>query len=124
VLYFYPKDDTPGCTIQACDFTAGVEQFDELDALIIGVSPDPPTSHQKFVAKHSLNITLLSDLDHKVMAKYEAWGEKSMYGKTTVGVKRSTVLIDPDGKVAHHWKTVKAAGHADKVKEKLEALRG
>jgi peroxiredoxin Q/BCP len=124
VLYFYPKDDTPGCTIQATEFTAGVEQFEELDAVILGVSPDPQTAHQKFIARHSLNITLLSDTERSVMAAYGAWGEKSMYGKKVTGVIRSTVLIDPAGQIAHHWKSVRSKGHAEKVREKLQELRG
>jgi peroxiredoxin Q/BCP len=123
VLYFYPKDDTPGCTIQACDFTAGVRGFAALDAEVLGCSPDSTESHRKFVAKHKLKITLLSDPDKKVMTRYGAFGEKMMYGKKTVGVIRSTVLIDPRGKVAHHWRRAQAKGHADKVKEKLAELR-
>ncbi len=123
VLYFYPKDDTPGCTTEACDFTAGLHAFRKLDAVVLGCSRDSPESHRKFITKHGLKITLLSDPDHKVMENYGAWGEKMMYGKTTQGVIRSTVLIDPEGKVAHHWRAVKAAGHAEKVKEKLEELK-
>lgn len=123
VLYFYPKDDTPGCTTEACDFTAGLNAFRKLDAVVLGCSRDSPESHRKFITKHGLKITLLSDPDHKVMEKYGAWGEKMMYGKTTEGVIRSTVLIDPEGKVAHHWRAVKAAGHAENVKEKLEELK-
>ena len=119
VLYFYPKDDTPGCTTQACDFTANIADFEGMDALVLGCSPDSPESHQKFIAKHDLSITLLSDPDKKVMEKYDAFGEKMMYGKKTVGVIRSTVIIDPTGKVAHHWKSVRAKGHVDKVKEVL-----
>ena len=124
VLYFYPKDDTPGCTVEACDFTAGIKQFEKLEATVLGCSPDSPESHRKFIAKHKLKIGLLSDPEHKALEKYGAWGEKNMYGRTTMGVIRSTVLIDPHGKVAHHWGKVKAAGHADAVKEKLKELRG
>ena len=123
VLYFYPKDDTPGCTVEACDFTAGVKQFERLDAAVYGCSPDTPESHRKFIAKFDLAIPLLSDTDHKVMEKYDAWGEKNMYGKITEGVIRSTVIIGSDGKVAAHWKRVKAAGHAEQVRKKLEELR-
>ena len=124
VLYFYPKDDTPGCTVEACDFSAGLKQFEKLDAVVLGCSADSEESHRKFVAKYKLKITLLSDPDRALMEKYGAWGEKMMYGKKTVGVIRSTVLIDPSGKVAHHWKKVQAKGHADKVRETLAALRG
>ncbi|MFO1428604.1 MAG: thioredoxin-dependent thiol peroxidase [Candidatus Competibacteraceae bacterium] len=123
VLYFYPKDDTPGCTTEACDFTAGLKDFEALDATVLGCSPDSAASHRKFITKHNLEITLLSDEDHAVMDRYGAWGEKNMYGKISQGVLRSTVLIDPEGKVAHHWKNVKAAGHAEQVRRKLEELQ-
>ena len=122
VLYFYPKDDTPGCTVEACEFTAGLPKFGKLDAAVFGCSRDTPESHRKFIAKYKLKIRLLSDPDHEVMEKYGAWGEKNNYGKKTMGVIRSTVLIDPAGKVAHHWATVKAAGHAEQVREKLTEL--
>ena len=124
VLYFYPKDDTPGCTTEACEFTEGVEAFADLDAVVLGCSPDSPESHRRFIAKHGLGLRLLSDPDHGVMERYGAWGEKTMYGRTSTGVIRSTVLIDPQGVVAFHWPNVKAAGHAAKVKEKLAELRG
>jgi peroxiredoxin Q/BCP len=120
VLYFYPKDDTPGCTTEACEFTSGLKQFEELDALVIGVSADSPESHRKFIQKHGLKVLLLSDPDHAVMEQYGAWGPKLTYGKETIGVIRSTVLIDPQGKIAHHWPKVKAEGHAEQVREKLE----
>lgn len=122
VLYFYPKDDTSGCTVEACEFTKGLSGFERLDAVVIGCSPDAPEKHKKFIAKHRLKIRLLSDPDHKVLEKYGAWGEKNLYGKTTMGVIRSTVLIDPEGKVAHHWPKVKAQGHADQVRSKLAEL--
>ncbi len=123
VLYFYPKDDTPGCTTEACEFTSGLTDFEALEATVLGCSPDSSESHRKFIAKHDLGITLLSDPDHAVMEKYGAWGEKNMYGKKTTGVIRSTVIIDPDGKVAHHWKKVQAKGHAEKVRETLAGLQ-
>ena len=123
VLYFYPKDDTPGCTTQACEFTASIKDFGKLDAKVLGCSPDSPESHRKFIAKHSLAIDLLSDPDRKVMEKYDAFGEKVLYGKKSLGVIRSTVLIDPAGKVAHHWRKVSSKGHAAKVAEKLAELR-
>ena len=124
VLYFYPKDNTPGCTTEACEFTEGIQAFKDLDAVVLGCSPDSPESHRKFIAKHDLRLRLLSDPDHEVLERYGAWGEKKMYGRTSQGVIRSTVLIDPEGRIAHHWPKVKAAGHAEAVKQKLEDLRG
>jgi thioredoxin-dependent peroxiredoxin len=123
VLYFYPKDDTPGCTTEACEFTDGIKAFEKLDAVVLGCSADTPDSHRRFIAGHDLKVTLLSDPDRAVMKTYGAWGEKSMYGRTTMGVIRSTVLIDPQGKVTFHWPNVKADGHAEKVREKLAELR-
>lgn len=122
VLYFYPKDDTPGCTVEACEFTAALPDFRGLGAVIFGCSADGASAHTKFIAKHKLGIQLLTDADRKVMNAYGAFGEKMMYGKKVEGVIRSTVLIAPDGTVAHHWKTVKAAGHAEQVKLKLLEL--
>ena len=124
VLYFYPRDDTPGCTKQACEFTGSIKEFQGLDAVVLGCSPDDPESHRKFIARHKLKITLLSDPRHKTMEKYGAWGEKVLYGRASVGVIRSTTLIDPTGKVAHHWKQVRAAGHAAHVATRLAKLRG
>lgn len=123
VLYFYPKDDTPGCTTEACEFTDGIKAFEKLDAAVLGCSPDTPESHRKFIAKHGLKVRLLSDPDRAVMKAYGAWGEKSMYGRTSMGVIRSTVLIDPEGNVAFHWPKLKAAGHAEQVRAKLAELR-
>ena len=123
VLYFYPKDDTPGCTIQACDFTAGLAGFGELDAVVLGCSPDDAASHRRFIDKHALRLDLLSDPEHELLARYGAWGEKTMYGRTSFGVIRSTVVIDPQGRVAYHWPKVKAEGHAAAVREKLAELR-
>lgn len=123
VLYFYPKDDTPGCTVQACDFTAGLAGFAELDAVVLGCSPDDAASHRRFIDKHALRLDLLSDPEHELLARYGAWGEKTMYGRTSFGVIRSTVVIDPQGRVAHHWPKVKAEGHAAAVREKLVELR-
>ncbi len=124
VLYFYPKDDTPGCTTQACEFTDSIADFEGLDAAVLGCSPDSPEKHRTFIAKHDLKVRLLSDPEHHVMEAYGAWGEKNMYGRTSMGVIRSTVLIDPAGKVAAHWPRVKAKGHAAKVQERLQELRG
>lgn len=123
VLYFYPKDDTPGCTKEACEFSGELPRFARMDAVVLGCSPDTPERHRAFIKKHKLRLTLLSDPDRRIMQKYGAWGEKKLYGKTTIGVIRSTVLIDDRGRVAHHWRAVKAAGHAEKVRERLGALR-
>ncbi len=124
VLYFYPKDNTPGCTTEACDFTDSLKDFEKLNAVVLGVSPDSTESHRKFIDKQNLKITLLSDPNKKVLEKYGAWGTKKMYGKETKGVIRSTFLIDPKGKVAHQWSNVRAKGHVDKVHEKLAELAG
>ena len=123
VLYFYPKDDTPGCTTEACEFTDGIAQFEDMNAVVLGCSPDSPEKHSTFIAKHGLGVRLLSDPEHKVMESYGAWGEKNMYGRVTVGVIRSTVIIDPEGRVAHRWARVKAKGHAEKVRERLHQLQ-
>ena len=124
VLYFYPRDDTPGCTTEACEFTEGIEAFRDLDAVVLGCSPDTPAKHRKFIEKHGLAVRLLSDQEHAVMEAYGAWGEKKMYGRPVTGVIRSTVLIDLNGKVAHHWPNVKAKGHAAQVQSRLEELAG
>ena len=124
VLYFYPRDDTPGCTIEACDFTSSLKAFEKLGATVYGCSPASIESHQKFIKKFKLKVGLLSDPTHKMMEKYSAWGEKNMYGKISEGVIRSTVLINPAGKVAKHWKRVKAKGHAEYVQKALAELAG
>lgn len=122
VVYFYPKDDTPGCTKEACGFRDLWKDIEKTGTVVLGVSPDDGASHQKFVAKYGLPFTLLSDPDRKVMEKYGAWGEKNMYGRKTMGVIRSTVLVGPDGKVKKHWKRVpKAEAHPEKVLEVLKA---
>lgn len=123
VLYFYPRDDTPGCTTEACEFTAGIADFAGLEAVVLGCSPDPPARHRAFIAKHRLVLRLLSDERHEVMERYGAWGEKTSYGRVSQGVIRSTALVDPEGRVAHHWPRVKAAGHAEQVRRRLEELR-
>jgi peroxiredoxin Q/BCP len=124
VLYFYPKDNTPGCTTEACDFTQGLKDFEALNAVVLGCSPDSPDEHCKFIEDQGLGLTLLSDPDTQVMRQYGAYGEKTRNGETTEGVLRSTVLIDPDGKVAYHWPEVKPEGHAGEVRQKLQALVG
>lgn len=121
VLYFYPKDDTPGCTKEACGFRDAWKELQRLGVAVLGVSPDAGASHQKFRDKYRLPFPLLSDPDRKLMAKYGAFGEKTLYGKKTMGVIRSTVWIGPDGKVRRHWARVaKAEAHPEQV---LAALR-
>jgi thioredoxin-dependent peroxiredoxin len=115
LVYFYPKDDTPGCTREACQFNDNLHAFQHANVPVIGISPDDAQSHQRFRAKYGLAFPLLSDPDHQVLDAYGAWGEKSLYGKQTVGVLRSTFLIDQDGKVARAWYNVKAEGHAAQV---------
>lgn len=124
VLYFYPRDDTPGCTVEACEFTASLAQFQKRNAVVFGCSADGAAAHQKFIHKHKLGIRLLTDADKSVMNTYGAWGKKVMYGKEVEGVIRSTVLIDPNGNVAWHWAKVSAAGHAAAVASKLAELLG
>lgn len=123
VLYFYPKDDTPGCTTEACDFRDRQAQLQLAgDAVVLGVSADPITSHAKFRDKYSLPFRLLSDADRTVMNAYGAFGEKMMYGKKVQGVIRSTFLIDKDGKVARVWPKVSAKDHAEEVLQAVQAL--
>lgn len=115
VVYFYPKDDTPGCTKEACQFNDNLRAFSRSGATVLGISPDGAESHRRFREKYGLALTLLSDPDHKVMESYGAWGEKSLYGKKSMGVIRSTFVVDKKGKVAKTWYSVKADGHAEKV---------
>ncbi|MFW6061811.1 MAG: thioredoxin-dependent thiol peroxidase [Planctomycetota bacterium] len=123
VLYFYPKDDTPGCTTEACEFTQLKKDFEDMDVRVVGVSPDSPESHRDFIKKHGLDIELLSDPEHHMLSQYGAWGKKE--GKEKEGVNRSTVLIDPEGKVMSNWEKVRAEGHAQEVKEKArDVMRG
>jgi peroxiredoxin Q/BCP len=122
ILYFYPKDDTPGCTKEACGFRDSWKDLTKANVVVLGVSADGAASHQKFVAKYKLPFPLLSNPDRKVMEKYGAYGEKMMYGKKTKGVIRSTVWIGPDGRVKKHWKKVaKAEAHPAQVIEALAA---
>jgi peroxiredoxin Q/BCP len=122
ILYFYPKDDTPGCTKEACGFRDDWSAIKKRNAVVLGVSADSSASHQKFAAKYKLPFTLLSDPDRKVMTKYGAYGEKVLYGKKTVGVIRSTVWIGPDGKVRKHWARVaNAEAHPAQVLAALQA---
>ncbi len=122
VIYFYPRDDTPGCTKEACGFRDLWGELERRGVVVLGVSPDGADSHRRFAAKYRLPFTLLSDPDKRVMERYGAWGEKTLYGKKTVGVIRSTVWIGPDGKVRRHWRRVaKAADHPAKVLAAIEA---
>ena len=122
VLYFYPRDDTPGCTKEACAFRDRQDEIKALGAQVFGISPDTVESHVKFRDKFSLNFPLLADPDHAMADKYGAWREKNMYGKKSMGIQRSTYLIDADGKVAKLWKRVKVDGHDQKVIDALKEL--
>jgi len=122
VLYFYPKDDTSGCTTEALDFTALADEFAAAGAVVVGVSPDPVKAHDKFVAKHNLGVILASDEDKTVLEAYGVWKEKSMYGRQYMGVERSTFLIKDNGEIARIWRKVKVKGHAQEVLEAARAL--
>jgi len=135
VFYFYPKDNTPGCTNEACDFTAALPEFEDLDAVILGVSPDSPKKHQNFIEKQNLEITLLSDEEKTVSQEYGVWQLKKNYGREYMGISRTTFLIDPNGKIAAVWENVKVRQkkkkdgeeyqilHSQIVKETLEELQ-
>lgn len=120
VLYFYPKDDTPGCTTEACNFNESLKVFENLNAVVIGISRDTVLSHNKFVGKYSLGFFLLSDEDGSICEAYGVWGEKSMYGKTYFGIKRTTFLIDETGVIKKIWPNVKVSGHREEVIESLK----
>lgn len=122
VLYFYPKDDTSGCTLEAKDFSCLADQFAALETDIIGVSPDGAKSHQKFKTKYDLNLRLLADEDKSAAEAYGVWVEKQMYGKTYMGVERSTFLIDKAGKLVRSWRKVKVPGHAEEVLAAVKAI--
>jgi len=124
VLYFYPKDETPGCTMEAIYFSKALAEFRAMGTEILGASPDSVQSHCDFAANHDLGITLLSDTDRKVLEAYGAWKNRKLYGKSFLGVVRSTFIIDPRGKISHVWPKVKVTGHADDVKAKLKELQG
>ncbi|MEM7435856.1 MAG: thioredoxin-dependent thiol peroxidase [Myxococcota bacterium] len=123
VVYFYPRDNTPGCTVEANDFNKALRKFKTRDAVVLGVSKDSIASHCKFADKYKLKFPLLSDPDGKMLEKYDAWGEKNMYGKKSMGIIRSTVLVGPDGKVLKHFPKVKVKGHVDAVIEALDEAR-
>jgi thioredoxin-dependent peroxiredoxin len=123
LIYFYPKDQTPGCTTEACDFRDHMEEFNDLEIPVFGVSPDSIASHKKFIQKQDLNFVLLSDEDHALAEKAGAWGEKLLYGKTSMGVIRSTFLVDADGMISKSWLKVKVADHVTDVLAAIEELR-
>ena len=120
VLYFYPKDNTPGCTKQACGFRDDLPQFDKLDATVIGISKDSLKKHHNFTDKHDLNFPLLSDENGTVCEEYGVWVEKNLYGRKYMGIERTTFLIDPDGVIQDIWRKVKVNGHIDAVRTALE----
>jgi thioredoxin-dependent peroxiredoxin len=122
VLYFYPKDDTSGCTKEAIGFTEHAAEFEAAGAVVVGVSKDSVASHDKFIAKHNLGVALVSDEDGEICESYGTWVEKSMYGKKYMGIDRTTVLIDGEGKVARVWRKVKVPGHVEEVLEAARSL--
>ncbi len=122
VLYFYPKDDTPGCTQEAVDFSAKLEAFRAANAAVLGVSKDPLEKHERFAAKHGLTITLASDETGAVVEAYGVWGEKRLYGRTYMGIERATFLVDASGVIARVWRNVRVRGHVEEVLEAARAL--
>ena len=122
MLYFYPKDMTPGCTTQACDFRDAEKNFSDLNAVILGVSADSEDQHNKFIEKHGLPFSLLVDEDHTVSEAYGVWVEKNMYGKQFMGIERSTFLIDPTGTIVKEWRKVKVKDHIQEVLETLKSI--
>jgi peroxiredoxin Q/BCP len=122
ILYFYPKDNTPGCTTEAIAFSEKLPEFTALNATIVGVSPDSETSHRKFIDKHKLAIELISDLEHQIAEAYGVWGLKKFMGKEFLGIIRSTFLIDPTGKTAQIWSNVRVKDHGEKVLQCLQAI--
>ena len=123
VLYFYPKDNTSGCTLEAIDFSNAIQAFNDAGAEVVGISPDSPKSHCNFRDKHNLKVRLLSDAKHEVLEKYGVWVLKKMYGRQYHGVERSTFIVRPDGTIGHVWRKVKVPGHIDAVKDKLLELQ-
>src|SRR4030042_2215535 len=123
VLYFYPKDNTSGCTLEAINFSKALRKLEKWNALVVGISPDSPQSHCNFRDNHDLTITLLSDMNHHVLEAYGVWSLKRMYGKEYYGVERSTFLIDPEGTIAFIWRKVKVKGHLEEELEKLQELQ-
>ncbi|TWT57630.1 putative peroxiredoxin bcp [Thalassoglobus neptunius] len=123
VLYFYPRDNTPGCTQEACDFRDQIARVQDSDTVVLGISGDSIASHEKFAAKHELPFQLLADEDHSIAEKYGVWVEKKNYGKTYFGIQRATFLIDKQGTLVEIWPKVKVKGHVDEVIEKLNELQ-
>jgi thioredoxin-dependent peroxiredoxin len=123
VLYFYPKDNTPGCTTEAIEFTSKLAEFQSLNASVIGISPDSVTSHAKFIAKYNLEIILLSDPEHQIAEQYQVWQLKKFMGKEYMGIIRSTLIIDPTGKIAYIWSNVRVKNHVDNVLDRLNQLQ-
>jgi peroxiredoxin Q/BCP len=124
ILYFYPRDDTSGCTKEAIGFTEALGEIEAMNATVLGVSRDSIAKHEKFRDKHSLKVALLADDDGKVCEAYDVWKEKKMYGRTSMGIERSTFLIDGDGKVVREWRKVRVPGHVEDVMEALRELAG
>ena len=124
ILYFYPKDNTPGCTLEAVTFTEYLEDFKKENAEIVGISPDSCKSHINFISKHGLKIRLISDTEKEIIRKYGAWALKKMYGKEYYGVNRSTVIINPEGKIEYIERKVKVKGHVENILNKLKELKG
>ena len=123
VLYFYPKDNSKSCTLEAVNFTDNLKNLEEMGAMVIGVSPDSVKSHQNFARKHDLKFTLLSDHEHEVLEKYGCWQLKKMYGREYMGVERSTFIINPEGYIENEWRKVRVKGHVEDVKQKLAELK-
>lgn len=123
ILYFYPKDNTPGCTTQACDFSENIINFEKLDAVVLGVSPDTARKHSNFITKYDLKITLLADINKELCQKFGLWKKKKFMGKEYMGVERTTFLISPDGNLAFKWENVKVKDHIYDIKLKLEELK-
>jgi len=124
VIYFYPKDNTPGCTTEACAFTEALPDFTKLESIILGVSPDSPKKHRNFIEKKELKITLLADEDKSLCKSFGIWQLKKFMGREYMGVVRSTFLVNPKGEVAYKWEKVRVKGHVDEVREKLIELKG
>jgi len=123
VLYFYPRDNTPGCTTEACEFTEALPEFSDMDAIVLGVSADTTKKHRNFIEKKSLGITLLSDEDTTMMQQWGVWQLKKNYGKEYMGIVRSTFIIDPEGTIKAIWNKVRVKGHVDEVKQRLKSLQ-
>ncbi len=122
VLYFYPKDDTSGCTVEALNFSEKLDDFSKIGAIVVGISPDTVKSHNKFKSKHNLSVTLVADVEKQAIQDYGVWGEKQMFGRTFMGVERSTFIIGKDGRIVKAWRGVKVPGHADEVLKAVQEI--